>query len=74
MIRETNWFVTRWFSMMSSAECRTNAHEALTVGATALTQDVTKAWEAIAAQWTALAAQAEAYESLRRDFLDSSAT
>ena len=60
--------------MMTSAECRTKAHEALTIGATALTPDLTNAWEAIAAQWTALAAQAEAHESLRRDFLDGSPT
>ena len=60
--------------MMTSAECLAKAHEALSVGATALTPDVTRAWEAVAAQWTALAAQAEAHESLRRIFLDGSAS
>jgi hypothetical protein len=60
--------------MLASAECRTKAHEALTIGATALTPDITDAWEAIAAQWNALAVQADAHESLRRDLLNGGPT
>jgi hypothetical protein len=56
--------------MMPAAECRENAHSAFARGATAIDPQITLAWEGVAREWAALAVQAEAYETLRRDFLD----
>jgi hypothetical protein len=56
--------------MLSAAECRAKAKQALDTAATATNSRLRIYWEQTAQDWAALAATAELQEQVERDLLD----